>query len=106
MRLNSALAAAVAAAFVSSFSSSGFAQAIPGYVQTNLVSNIPGLAAHTDPNLVNPWGIAESGGSPFWLSDNGAGLATLYNTSGTPQATVVAHQYPRRQPRRLQWGRV
>ena len=26
------------------------------YVQTNLVSDIPGLAAHTDPNLKNPWG--------------------------------------------------
>jgi uncharacterized protein (TIGR03118 family) len=61
-----------------------------GYVQTNLVSDIPGLAAHTDPNLVNPWGIASSAGSPFWVSDNGTNVSTLYNTSGTPQGLVVS----------------
>ena len=59
------------------------------YDQHNLVSDIPGLAVHTDPNLVNPWGIASSSGSPFWVSDNGTGLSTLYNTSGTPQGLVV-----------------
>src|SRR5690242_21054715 len=60
-----------------------------GYSQTNLVSNIPGLAAFTDPNLVNPWGIALSPASPFWISDNGTGLLTLYNGAGKPQALVV-----------------
>jgi uncharacterized protein (TIGR03118 family) len=52
--------------------------------QTNLVSDIPGRAIHTDPNLSNPWGIAESGSSPFWIADNHTGLSTLYNSSGTP----------------------
>jgi hypothetical protein len=28
------------------------------YVQTNLVSDIPGLATVTDPHLVNPWGVS------------------------------------------------
>jgi uncharacterized protein (TIGR03118 family) len=65
------------------------AATIDGYSQTNLVSNIPGLAAQTDPNLINPWGIAESGSSPFWVSDNGSGLATLYSTFGAPQSLVV-----------------
>jgi uncharacterized protein (TIGR03118 family) len=65
-----------------------------GYQQTNLVSNIPGMAAVTDSRLVNPWGIAESGTSPFWISDNGAGLETLYNSAGTAQATVVTIQPP------------
>ena len=52
----------------------------PGTVlQTNLVSDLPGVAATTDPNLVNAWGISESSGSPFWISDNNAGLTTLYN---------------------------
>jgi uncharacterized protein (TIGR03118 family) len=64
-------------------------QAQTGYLQTNLVSDIPGLAANTDPNLKNAWGIASSATSPFWVSDNGTGLATLYNSSGTPQALVV-----------------
>ena len=34
------------------------------YNQTNLVSDIPNLAAKTDPNLVNPWGLARSSGGP------------------------------------------
>ncbi|MGI9087487.1 MAG: TIGR03118 family protein [Chthoniobacterales bacterium] len=64
----------------------GFAQV---YLQTNLVSDLPGMAAHTDPNLVNPWGIASSATSPFWVADNHAGVSSLYNSSGTPQALVV-----------------
>jgi uncharacterized protein (TIGR03118 family) len=77
-----ALATVVAAA--------AFAGPIPGYVQTNLVSNIPGKAANTDPNLQNPWGISFSpGGSPFWVSDNHAGVSTLYNGAGVPQTLFV-----------------
>ena len=48
------------------------------FLQTNLVSDIPGLAAITDPNLKNPWGVSSSATSPFWISDQGANLATLY----------------------------
>lgn len=50
-------------------------------LQTNLVSDLPGVAAVQDPNLVNAWGISESAGSPFWISDNNSGLSTLYNSS-------------------------
>ncbi len=60
------------------------------YVQTNLVSDIPGLAAITDANLVNPWGLSASATSPWWVSDNGTGVSTLYNgNTGAPQALVV-----------------
>src|SRR3954452_20242442 len=59
------------------------------YKQTNLVSNIPGMAAVTDPNLVNPWGLSRSSGSPWWVSDNGKGVSTLYQGTGTPAALVV-----------------
>ena len=59
------------------------------YNQTNLVSNTPGVAPVTDPVLVNPWGMARSSGSPWWISDNGTGLSTLYNGTGTPQSLVV-----------------
>ncbi len=59
------------------------------YFQHNLVSDIAGMADNTDTNLVNPWGIASSTASPFWVSDNHAGLSTLYNGSGTPQSLVV-----------------
>jgi uncharacterized protein (TIGR03118 family) len=64
-------------------------QAQTGYVQTNLVSDMTGVAANTDPNLQNAWGIATSATSPFWVSDNGTGLSTLYDSSGTPQSLVV-----------------
>src|SRR5215472_760347 len=60
------------------------------YKQTNLVSDIPGMAAVTDPNLVNPWGMSRSSGSPWWVSDNGPGLATLYNGAGAIVPLVVA----------------
>jgi uncharacterized protein (TIGR03118 family) len=59
------------------------------YVQQNLVSDIPGLAPVTDTNLVNPWGLAFSSTSPFWVSDNHAGVSTLYNSTGAVQALVV-----------------
>jgi len=55
---------------------------INSFAQQNLVSNEPGLAPVTDPNLVNPWGISFNGGSPFWVSDNNAGVSTLYNKQG------------------------
>jgi len=58
------------------------------YVQHNLVSDQAGLADFTDPNLINPWGICTSATSPFWLSDNGTGLSTLYTSIGTPNATT------------------
>ena len=32
-----------------------------GYVETNLVSDIQGLANNYDPNLQNPWGVSFSG---------------------------------------------
>src|SRR5262245_11692371 len=42
-----------------------------------------------EPNLVNPWGTAESSGSPIWVADNGRGVSTLYNIGGgAPISTV------------------
>jgi len=65
------------------------APAVAAFIQTNLVSDIPGLATFTDPNLKNPWGIAKSATSPFWVSNQVSGNATLYNSAGQPQALVV-----------------
>jgi uncharacterized protein (TIGR03118 family) len=64
------------------------------YVQTNLVSDIPGLAAHTDPNLKNPWGTSVGPGSPIWVSDNHAGVTTIYDGAGNTQPRVVAIPAP------------
>src|SRR5947209_6402029 len=68
------------------------------FTQTNLVSDIPGLAVTTDPDLVNAWGISHSASSPFWVSDNGTGLATLYNGAGTKQGLVVTIPPPAGSP--------
>jgi uncharacterized protein (TIGR03118 family) len=59
------------------------------YVQTNLVSDGSVSALHTDPSLINPWGVAFSATSPFWVGDNGTGLSTLYNSTGVKQGLVV-----------------
>src|SRR5947209_3842433 len=53
-----------------------------GFIQTNLVSDIAGVARFTDPNLVNPWGIALAPTGPIWIADNGAGVSTVYNGAG------------------------
>jgi uncharacterized protein (TIGR03118 family) len=57
------------------------------YLQTNLVSNLAGIAQLQDTNLVNPWGISFSATSPFWISDNGSGLATLYAVTNDPEGS-------------------
>jgi len=59
-------------------------QAGRSFVQTNLVSDIPGLAKVTDPNLKNPWGTSTAPGLPIWVSDNNAGVTTLYDGTGQP----------------------
>lgn len=49
------------------------------YQQTNLVSDLPGRASITDPNLVNPWGLTAGPTTPIWSNDQGKGVSTLYN---------------------------
>jgi uncharacterized protein (TIGR03118 family) len=61
-----------------------------GLIQVNLVSNVPGVAMVTDPLLINAWGMASSPTSPWWISDNGTGVSTLYNgNNGAKSALTV-----------------
>jgi uncharacterized protein (TIGR03118 family) len=56
----------------------------PTFAETKLVGSEASVgAAQTDPNLVNPWGVAESPTGPFWISDNGTGLASVYGVTGS-----------------------
>ena len=55
-----------------------------GFLQKNLVSDGSVPAVITDPGFLNPWGVSESDGSPFWVSVNGSGLANLYVVTGPP----------------------
>ena len=57
--------------------------------QTNLVSDVSGLALHTDSHLVNPWGLVPGPSGVFWTSNNGTGTSTLDQPDGTPLSLVV-----------------
>src|SRR6202046_5099269 len=77
---------AAIASLVLSMGSFAYAQ---HYTQVNLAANTSGIAPVTDPNLVNPWGLSRSSSSPWWISDNGTGLSTLYNGAGAITPLVV-----------------
>jgi len=54
------------------------------YLMRGLTSDLPGQTVHRDPNLVNAWGISFSPTGPFWISDAGTGLVTVYDGNGEP----------------------
>src|SRR5579859_6391573 len=60
----------------------------PRYRQTNLVSDQAGMALLQDTNLVNAWGMSSGTATPFWVSDNGSGLATLYTVTNDTSGMV------------------
>ena len=66
------------------------------YVQTNLVSDVPGAAAITDPHLVNAWGLSQGPTTPLWVSDNGMDVTTLYTDppGGSPGIVPLVVKIP------------
>lgn len=84
----------LAAATLGLASIAGAAQADPLFQQTNLVSDGFVPAAQIDPNLINPWGVSFSPSGPFWVSDNNAGVTTIYNASGATQLPPVTIATP------------
>ncbi|HEV1285381.1 MAG TPA: TIGR03118 family protein [Bryobacteraceae bacterium] len=60
------------------------------YIQHNLVSDVPGLADVTDPNLVDPWGMSFSTTSPFWVTNHGKGNTTIYTNSNTTTGVAIS----------------
>src|SRR5205085_7432527 len=58
--------------------------AAPNFTKTNLISDLPGMARMTDPNLVNPWGMALGLNSGLWISENGSGHAESVDANGQP----------------------
>lgn len=67
----------------------GSLAAANNYLVHNLVSDLPNTADHVDSNLVNPWGVAFSGTSPFWVANNHSGTSTLYDGSGSALSLIV-----------------
>src|SRR5438309_3011499 len=60
------------------------------FTQTNLVSNRTDQGASViDPSLQNPWGISAGPSTPMWVSDNGAGVTTLYRGDGSKVPLTV-----------------
>src|ERR1700746_2176117 len=53
------------------------------YLQTNLVSDIPGLAQSTDANLKNPWGVSFSATGPFWAANAASNTSSVYSGTGS-----------------------
>jgi uncharacterized protein (TIGR03118 family) len=70
------------------------------YLQTNLTSDLPGVAGHMDANLVNPWGLAVNPAPNgfMWVADNGTGLSTLYDGNGVANSLVVTIPPPASMP--------
>jgi uncharacterized protein (TIGR03118 family) len=64
------------------------------YFQTDLVSDIPGLATLTEPELVNPWGLSHTTTSPFWTSNQGTSTATLFAVTGSTNVSKVTAVNP------------
>lgn len=60
------------------------------YSQTNLVSNQAGVAATTDANLTNAWGIAFNPYGVVWVADNASSFSTLYDGQGAKAPLEVA----------------
>lgn len=81
--MRSSCTAFVGLVLVSAFTTVA-ATPVGAFAETVLVSSA------TDPDLINPWGISLSGGGPFWISDNGTGKSTLYNSAGVKQGLVVS----------------
>ena len=65
------------------------------YIVHNLVSDVPGVADHVDPQLVNAWGLTSTAASPWWVADNHSNFSTLYQADGTKvQLDVQVHNAP------------
>jgi uncharacterized protein (TIGR03118 family) len=86
----SIVAVAIAlAVFAASALAATSATGVNAFVVHNLVSDEPGVADHTDPNLVNAWGLDAFPTSPWWVADNETDYSTLYQADGTPVPLLV-----------------
>jgi uncharacterized protein (TIGR03118 family) len=50
--------------------------------RTDLISDQPGHALLTDPDLVNAWGLAAGPTTPLWVAANGTDKTVIYNNGG------------------------
>ncbi len=64
--------------------------AATSFSQLNLVTDdqTANSAQITDTNLVNAWGLSYNPTGPFWVSDNGTHVSTIYSVNPTTNATI------------------
>ena len=63
---------------------------VTSFLRTDLVTDAK------DPNLINPWGMSDSGtGSPIWISQNGAEVASLYGVAHVTGVDTVTVNFNR-----------
>lgn len=55
---------------------------------TNQVSDQPGVAAVTDPLLVNAWGLSQGPSTALWVANNGTDSSTIYNPATFAKAPL------------------
>jgi uncharacterized protein (TIGR03118 family) len=65
------------------------AQTAKSYTQTNLISDGSVQARQTDPNMINPWGVAIGQQTPFWINSAGSGLSEVYDSGPNKQFAVT-----------------
>ncbi len=65
-----------------------YGQSGNGFTQTNLVSDGSVKAQVTDPQLINPWGVAIGQQTPFWINTAGSGFSEVYDSGGNKQFVV------------------
>jgi uncharacterized protein (TIGR03118 family) len=59
------------------------------FTVTNLVADQGSPTRTDDSSLVNGWGLSAGPTTPWWASDNGTNVSTLYDGTGAKQALTV-----------------
>jgi uncharacterized protein (TIGR03118 family) len=70
----------------------------PGFVETNLASDIQGFALNTNAAVINPWGITETTSGSFLIADNGTGMASPLAANGTSAGANIVIPPPAGSP--------
>jgi uncharacterized protein (TIGR03118 family) len=82
---------ALAIALLAAAAGTGTARAATdAYAVTPLVSDAGATAPSADASLVNGWGLSAGPTTPWWASDNGTNLSTLYSGTGAKVALTVS----------------
>jgi len=66
-----------------------YATPTTGYIQTKLVSDVPGFAPNTNSKLINPWGFSEDSNGQFRVAANGTGRGILLDAQGEKEAADI-----------------